>query len=77
MLGLLQLHQAVAERLNAENLRRQDEEAAIVAEARTLVETDLDVGLRTLIVVAGEGHGRRNHARTCRPSSADLPGKIG
>ncbi|MGH9348564.1 MAG: single-stranded-DNA-specific exonuclease RecJ [Vicinamibacterales bacterium] len=49
---------ALAERLNAENLRRQDEEAAIVAEARTVVETDLDVGSRTVIVVAGEGWHR-------------------
>ncbi len=49
---------ALAEQLNAENLRRQEEEAAIVAEARKVVETDLDVGSRTVIVVAGEGWHR-------------------
>jgi single-stranded-DNA-specific exonuclease len=48
----------LAEQLNAENLRRQEEEAAIVAEARKAVETDLDVGARTVIVVAGEGWHR-------------------
>jgi single-stranded-DNA-specific exonuclease len=48
----------LAEQLNAENLRRQEEEAAIVTEARKAVETDLDVGSRTVIVVAGEGWHR-------------------
>jgi single-stranded-DNA-specific exonuclease len=48
----------LAEQLNAENLRRQQEEADIVAAARTVVETDLDVGSRTVIVVAGEGWHR-------------------
>lgn len=48
----------LAEQLNAENLRRQEEEAAIVAEARKVVETDLEVGSRTVIVVAGEGWHR-------------------
>jgi single-stranded-DNA-specific exonuclease len=48
----------LAEQLNAENLRRQEEEAAIVAEARKIVETDLEVGARTVIVVAGEGWHR-------------------
>jgi single-stranded-DNA-specific exonuclease len=45
---------ALAEQLNTENLRRQKEEAEIVAEARKAVDTDLDVGSRTVIVVAGE-----------------------
>ena len=48
----------LAEQLNAENLRRQQEEAEIVAQARKLVETDLEVGSRTVIVVAGEGWHR-------------------
>jgi single-stranded-DNA-specific exonuclease len=48
----------LAEQLNAENLRRQQEEAEIVAAARTIVETDLEVGSRTVIVVAGEGWHR-------------------
>jgi single-stranded-DNA-specific exonuclease len=48
----------LAEQLNAENLRRQKEEAEIVAEARKIVETDLDVGSRSVIVVAGDGWHR-------------------
>ncbi len=48
----------LAEQLNAENLRRQDEEAAIVAKAKNVVETDPEVGSRTVIVVAGEGWHR-------------------
>ncbi len=49
---------ALAEQLNAENIRRQQEEAEIVAQARKIVETDLEVGSRTVIVVAGEGWHR-------------------
>jgi single-stranded-DNA-specific exonuclease len=49
---------ALAEQLDAENLRRQQEEAEIVAKARNIVETDLEVGSRTVIVVAGEGWHR-------------------
>jgi len=48
----------LAEQLNTENLRRQQEEADIVAQARKVVETDLEVGSRTVIVVAGEGWHR-------------------
>ena len=48
----------LAEQLNTENTRRQQEEAEIVAQARKAVETDLDVGSRTVIVVAGEGWHR-------------------
>ena len=48
----------LAEQLNAENLRRQQEEADIVTAARHTVETDLDVGSRTVIVVAGHGWHR-------------------
>ncbi len=48
----------LAEQLNTENLRRQQEEADIVAAARTLVETDLEIGSRTVMVVAGEGWHR-------------------
>jgi single-stranded-DNA-specific exonuclease len=49
---------ALADQLNAENLRRQQEEAAIVAEARKAVQTDPEIGARTIIVVAGEGWHR-------------------
>jgi single-stranded-DNA-specific exonuclease len=48
----------LAEQLNTENLRRQQEEAEIVTQARKAVETDLEVGARTVIVVAGEGWHR-------------------
>ena len=48
----------LAEQLNSENLRRQQEEADIVAQARKLVETDLEVGSRPVIVVAGDGWHR-------------------
>src|SRR5688500_13812166 len=48
----------LAEQLNTENIRRQREEAEIVAQAKKAVETDLDVGSRTVIVVAGEGWHR-------------------
>ncbi|OFW17396.1 MAG: single-stranded-DNA-specific exonuclease RecJ [Acidobacteria bacterium RIFCSPLOWO2_12_FULL_67_14] len=49
---------ALAGQLDAENLRRQKEEAEIVAQARTCVETDLEIGSRTVIVVGGEGWHR-------------------
>ena len=48
----------LAEQLNAENLRRQQEEAEIVAAARHVVETDIEVGSRSVLVVAGEGWHR-------------------
>jgi single-stranded-DNA-specific exonuclease len=44
--------------LDSENLRRQQEEAEIVAQAKKIVETDLEVGSRTVIVVAGAGWHR-------------------
>jgi single-stranded-DNA-specific exonuclease len=49
---------ALADQLNTENLRRQKEEAEIVAAAKKAVETDLEIGSRTVIVVAGEGWHR-------------------
>jgi len=49
---------ALAEQLNSENVRRQQEEAEIVSQARKIVETDLEVGSRTVIVVAGDGWHR-------------------
>jgi single-stranded-DNA-specific exonuclease len=48
----------LAEQLDTENVRRQQEEAEIVAQARKAVETDLEVGSRTVIVVAGDGWHR-------------------
>jgi len=49
---------ALADLLNTENTRRQQEEAAIVAEARKIVESDPDIGSRTVLVVAGDGWHR-------------------
>ncbi|MBM3776858.1 MAG: single-stranded-DNA-specific exonuclease RecJ [Acidimicrobiia bacterium] len=49
---------ALAEQLNAENLRRQEEEAQIVAAARKAAERDPEIGARTVLVVAGEGWHR-------------------
>jgi single-stranded-DNA-specific exonuclease len=48
----------LAARLDAENVRRQKEELAILTEARKVVESDLDVGSRSVIVVGGEGWHR-------------------
>jgi single-stranded-DNA-specific exonuclease len=48
----------LAEQLDTENIRRQQEEAEIVGQARKAVETDLEIGSRTVIVVAGEGWHR-------------------
>ncbi|HVG86514.1 MAG TPA: single-stranded-DNA-specific exonuclease RecJ [Vicinamibacterales bacterium] len=49
---------ALAEQLETENLRRRAEEQDIVAKARKIVETDPDIGARSLLVVAGEGWHR-------------------
>ena len=45
---------ALAEQLDAENTRRQQEEAVIATAARRIVETDPDVGAQTVLVVAGD-----------------------
>jgi single-stranded-DNA-specific exonuclease len=45
---------ALAEQLDAENTRRQQEEATIATAARRIVETDPDVGAQTVLVVAGD-----------------------
>jgi single-stranded-DNA-specific exonuclease len=49
---------SLAQQLEAENVRRQEEEATILAEARKVVQTDPDVGARSVLVVAGEGWHR-------------------
>jgi len=48
----------LARQLDGENLRRQEEEAAILAEARRAVETDPAIGARSLLVVGGQGWHR-------------------
>src|SRR5438309_1959443 len=48
----------LALQLDGENVRRQEEEAEIVAAAKKIVTTDPDVGARSVLVVAGEGWHR-------------------
>jgi single-stranded-DNA-specific exonuclease len=48
----------LARQLSAENTRRQDEEATILAEAKRVIERDPQVGAHNVLVVAGEGWHR-------------------
>jgi len=48
----------LAEQLETENTRRRQEEQDIVAKARKVIETDPEVGSRSVLVVAGEGWHR-------------------
>jgi single-stranded-DNA-specific exonuclease len=49
---------ALALQLDGENVRRQEEEAEILAAAKKIVQTDPEVGARSVLVVAGEGWHR-------------------
>ncbi len=49
---------ALAEQLDTENRRRQEEEATILTAAKKIVQTDPEVGARSVLVVAGEGWHR-------------------
>jgi single-stranded-DNA-specific exonuclease len=49
---------ALAEQLNDENLRRQQEEADLVAQAKRAIETDPAVGAHNVLVVGGDGWHR-------------------
>ena len=49
---------ALAQQLDGENVKRQEEEAEILAAAKKIVQTDPDVGARSILVVAGEGWHR-------------------
>jgi single-stranded-DNA-specific exonuclease len=48
----------LALQLDGENVRRQEEEAGILAAAKKVVQTDPDVGARSVLVVAGDGWHR-------------------
>jgi single-stranded-DNA-specific exonuclease len=48
----------LARQLSEENVRRQEQEAAILAEARHIIENDPSVGGQNLLVVAGENWHR-------------------
>lgn len=50
--------QGLAGQLNEENLRRQQEEAELVAQAKKSIETDPAVGAHNVLVVGGEGWHR-------------------
>ena len=50
--------QELARQLDGENLKRQEEEAAILASAKKIVENDPVVGARSILVVAGDGWHR-------------------
>jgi single-stranded-DNA-specific exonuclease len=49
---------ALAQQLNDENLRRQTEEADLVAQAKKAIETDPAIGAHNVLVVGGEGWHR-------------------
>jgi single-stranded-DNA-specific exonuclease len=49
---------ALAQQLNDENLRRQQEEADLVAQAKKAIETDPAVGAHNVLVVDGDGWHR-------------------
>src|SRR5206468_769423 len=49
---------ALAMQLDGENVRRQEEEADILAAAKKAVQTDPDIGARSILVVAGDGWHR-------------------
>src|SRR4029434_8512003 len=49
---------SLAQQLNDENLRRQQEEADLVAQAKKAIETDPAVGAHNVLVVGGEGWHR-------------------
>jgi single-stranded-DNA-specific exonuclease len=48
----------LALRLDGENVKRQEEEAEILAAARKIVQTDPDIGARSILVVSGDGWHR-------------------
>jgi single-stranded-DNA-specific exonuclease len=49
---------ALALQLDGENVRRQEEEGQILAAAKKILQTDPDVGARSVLVVAGDGWHR-------------------
>ncbi len=49
---------ALAQQLNDENLKRQQEEAELVTQARKAIETDPAIGAHNVLVVGGEGWHR-------------------
>lgn len=56
--GMEEEARALAQQLNEENLRRQQEEAELVVQARKAIETDPAVGAHNVLVVGGAGWHR-------------------
>lgn len=56
--GMADEARGLAEQLETENTRRRQEEQDIVVKARKVIETDPEVGARSVLVVAGEGWHR-------------------
>jgi single-stranded-DNA-specific exonuclease len=56
--SMLDEARSLAGELNRENERRQQEERATVQEARRMVESDPDIGARSVLVVAADGWHR-------------------
>jgi single-stranded-DNA-specific exonuclease len=56
--AMLDEARGLAQQLNDENLKRQREEAELVAQARKVIETDPDVGAHNVLIVGGDGWHR-------------------
>ena len=56
--GMADEAKALAGQLEAENTRRRAEDQDILAKAKKIVETDPEIGARSILVVAGEGWHR-------------------
>jgi single-stranded-DNA-specific exonuclease len=56
--ALIEEVRELALQLDGENVKRQEEEAEILAAAKKIVQTDPEVGARSILVVAGEGWHR-------------------
>jgi single-stranded-DNA-specific exonuclease len=56
--AMLEDARGLAQQLNDENLRRQTEEADLVAQAKKAIETDPAVGAHNVLVVGGDGWHR-------------------
>ncbi len=56
--AMIEEARGLAQQLNDENLRRQTEEAELVAQARKAIETDPAVGAHNVLVVGGAGWHR-------------------
>jgi len=56
--GMAEEARQLAMQLDGENVRRQEEEAEILAAAKKVVTSDPDVGARSILLVAGDGWHR-------------------